>query len=58
VYADLDIECFRSLAPLMGDAALVLSYKQGANFSRGVGNSIFGSAPRHPFWTEACLIEC
>ena len=51
MYADLDIECFRPFAPLLGPGtSLLLSYKQGANFSRGACNSIFGSARGHPFW--------
>ena len=50
VYADLDTECFRPMGPLLGGASLVLSYKLGANFSRGACNSIFGSAAGHPFW--------
>lgn len=29
---------------------MLLSYKVGANFSRGASNSIFGSAAHHPFW--------
>ena len=50
VYADLDTECFQPFAPLLEGAALVLSYKSGANFSRGACNSIFASAAAHPFW--------
>ena len=50
MYADLDIECFRPFAPLLPDASVLLSYKQGSNFSRGASNSIFGSAAHHPFW--------
>lgn len=52
VYADLDIQCFRPFAPLLQqhDASLLLSYKQGSNFSRGASNSIFGSTAHHPFW--------
>ena len=51
VYADLDTECFRPFGPLLGPrTALVLSYKLGDNFSRGACNSIFASAPGHPFW--------
>ena len=50
VYADLDTECFRPFSPLLRGASLVLSYKLGANFSRGACNSIFASAKGHPFW--------
>ena len=50
MYADLDIECFRPFEPLLPDASVLLSYKQGSNFSRGASNSIFGSAAHHPFW--------
>lgn len=56
MYADLDTECFRPFGPLLerrGEAAgasLLLSYKAGANFSKGACNSIFGSSARHPFW--------
>ena len=51
VYADLDIECFRPFGPLLRTGtSLLLSYKQGGNFSRGACNSIFGSAAGHPFW--------
>lgn len=50
LYADLDIECFRPLAPLAENASLVLSYKQGSNFSKGASNAIFLSAKAHPFW--------
>uniref|UniRef100_A0A7S0P4S5 Uncharacterized protein n=1 Tax=Calcidiscus leptoporus TaxID=127549 RepID=A0A7S0P4S5_9EUKA len=50
VYLDMDVECYRPLAPLLANASLVLSYKAGSNFSRGVSNSIFASAPHHPFW--------
>mmetsp|Transcript_35363 Transcript_35363/g.112594 ORF Transcript_35363/g.112594 Transcript_35363/m.112594 type:complete len:403 (-) Transcript_35363:258-1466(-) len=49
-YFDLDYECFRPLAPLLTGASLVLSYKSGANFSKGASNSVFGSAARHPLW--------
>ena len=28
----------------------LLSYKAGANFSRGASNSLFGSTAGHPFW--------
>lgn len=31
---------------------MLLSYKQGSNFSRGASNSIFGSVAHHPFWDE------
>jgi hypothetical protein len=50
VYADLDTECFAPFAPVLAGASLVLSYKAGANFSRGACNSIFASAAGHPFW--------
>ena len=50
VYADLDTECFKPFAPIVRGASLVLSYKMGSNFSRGACNSVFGSAPHHPFW--------
>jgi hypothetical protein len=50
LYADLDMECFRPLAPLIEDASLVLSYKHGANFSLGASNAIFLSSRAHPFW--------
>jgi hypothetical protein len=50
MYADLDTECFSSFSPLLQGATLLLSYKAGANFSRGACNSIFGSAKGHPFW--------
>ena len=45
VYADLDTECFKPFAPLVRGSSLLLSYKLGANFSRGACNSIFASAP-------------
>ena len=35
---------------LLADHSLVLSYKLGANFSRGASNSIFASARGHPLW--------
>ena len=61
VYADLDIECFRPFAPLLArhDASVLLSYKQGANFSKGVSNSIFASVAHHPLWDSvfAVLLE-
>ena len=61
VYADLDIECFRPFAPLLArhDASVLLSYKQGANFSKGASNSIFASAAHHPLWDAvfAVLLE-
>ena len=61
VYADLDIECFRPFAPLLArhDASVLLSYKQGANFSKGVSNSIFASVAHHPLWDAvfAVLLE-
>ena len=50
VYADLDTECFGPFSPLTSSASFLLSYKTGANFSRGACNSIFGSAKAHPFW--------
>ena len=51
LYADLDIECFRPLGPLLRPGtSLLLSYKQGNNFSRGACNSIFASVAAHPFW--------
>ena len=51
VYADLDIECFRPFAPVVGGARVVFSYKQGVNVTRGLANAIFASEARHPFWT-------
>ena len=61
VYADLDIECFRPFAPLLAQhgASVLLSYKQGANFSKGVSNSIFASVAQHPLWDAvfAVLLE-
>jgi len=50
-YFDLDYECFRPLGPLLAGASLILSYKSGSNLSKGASNSVFGSAPRHPFWS-------
>lgn len=35
---------------------MLLSYKQGSNFSHGASNSIFGSAAHHPFWDEVFRI--
>ena len=40
VYADLDIECFRPFAPVVGGARVVFSYKQGVNVTRGLANAI------------------
>lgn len=51
VYADLDTECFKPFGPLLLGASLVLSFKEGSNFSRGACNSIFASAAGHPFWS-------
>lgn len=57
IYADLDTECYRPFRALLRGraaaargASLVLSYKLGANFSRGAVNSIFGTTAGHPFW--------
>ena len=50
VYADLDIQCFKPFAPLLRGVSTLLSYKAGANFSRGASNSLFGSTAGHPFW--------
>jgi len=49
-YLDLDYDCSKPLADLVSGYSLVLSYKLGGNFSRGVSNSIFGSSAGHPFW--------
>jgi hypothetical protein len=50
VYADLDIECSRPFAPVLGDHRAVFSYKQGTNMSRGLVNALFASEARHPLW--------
>ena len=50
VYADLDIECSKPFAPVLGARRAVFSYKQGRNMSRGLVNALFASEARHPLW--------
>ena len=50
LYADLDYECTKPFAPVLGDARAVFSHKQGVNASRGLVNAIFASEARHPLW--------
>ena len=52
VYADLDIQCFKPFAPLLRGVSTLLSYKAGANFSRGASNSLFGSLSNAVFASE------
>lgn len=50
VYADLDIECSKPFAPVLGHHRAVFSYKQGRNMSRGIVNALFATEARHPLW--------
>jgi mannosyltransferase OCH1-like enzyme len=50
VYADLDIECSKPFAPVLGAHRAVFSYKQGRNLSRGLVNALFATERHHPLW--------
>ena len=50
LYADLDYECTKPFAPVLGDARAVFSHKQGVSASLGLVNAIFASEARHPLW--------
>lgn len=47
LYADLDVECFRPVDPLLEGHGLILSRTIGYN------NAVIGSAPGHPLWAAA-----
>ena len=60
VYADLDMECCRSVSPLLAGRPLVLGLEPDAHLStplarersltRIIGNALMASVPGHPFW--------
>ena len=52
VYADLDYECTKPFAPVLGRSRAVFSHKQGTNYSRGLVNAIFASEASHPLWRK------
>lgn len=51
VYADLDVQCLRSLDTLIGGEGVFLGRMGGdPDFEHAVPNAIMASSPRHPFW--------
>ncbi len=60
VYADLDLECLRSIEPLLGEHQLVLArepYEHLQDGKRGfAGNAFLASRPGHPLLAR--VLEC
>lgn len=53
MYADMDMECLRSVEPLLQGQQLVLA-RMGPNpdLEHSIPNAWFASVPGHPFWLQ------
>lgn len=54
VYVDTDVECLRSLEPLIGDATAFAAYARPGL----IGSAVVGSVPGHPAIAEALAAVC
>jgi inositol phosphorylceramide mannosyltransferase catalytic subunit len=54
VYVDTDVECLRSLEPLIGDATAFAAYARPGL----IGSAVVGSVPGHPAIAKALAVVC
>lgn len=54
VYVDTDVECLRSLEPLISDATAFAAYARPGL----IGSAVVGSVPGHPAITKALEVVC
>ena len=54
MYVDTDVECLRSLEPLIGDATAFAAYARPGL----IGSAVVGSVPGHPAIAEALAAVC